>query len=161
MEPRIAAPAQGPDLRQRIDRASANRASGAHDDERDIPRGSVGVHLAAQRGDVHAEVWVRWDPADGSYAEACEVGGLLNPRVRFFGAVDTKPAPQAPSDAFLAHVPVSLRGTRGEEADEVRHVATTDEEPAAVRRVADQLGDPPHGLLLNFRGGGRQHPRSD
>ena len=111
--------------------------------------------------DLHAEACIRWIPADGRGSEAREVRGLLNPGVCFLGGIDAKPAPRVPGDAFLANVPGGLRSTRGEEADDVSHVASTDEESAAIDRVTDQLGDPSHGLRLDFSGSGRQHPRTN
>ena len=90
-----------------------------------------------------------------------EVGGLLNPRVRFGRAVHAQPAARIAGDAVLAHVPAGLRRARGQEADEVRHVAAADEQPAAVDRVADELGDPSHGLRFDLGGGRRQRPGAD
>ena len=64
-------------------------------------------------------------------------------------------------DAFLAHVPARLRRARRQEADEVRHVAAAHQQPAAVVRVADQLGDPAHRLRLDLGRGRRQRPGAD
>ena len=55
------------------------------------PAADVRFDLPAQRGDVHAQFRVGRDPPDRCGAEAAEVGGLLNPRVRFGRAVDAKP----------------------------------------------------------------------
>ena len=75
-----------------------------------------------------------------------KVCGLLNPGVRFDRTVHAKPASRNLQRALLAHIPTGFRGARGQEADEVRHVAAADEQSAAIARVADERGDPPHGL---------------
>jgi hypothetical protein len=88
------------------------------------------LDLPAQRADVHAEL-ASSGSTGSTRCRGREVGGLLNPRVRFGRRVDAKPAPDS-GDAVLAHVPAGLRRARGQEADEVRHVAAADEQPAAV-----------------------------
>ena len=52
-------------------------------------------------------------------------------------------------------------GPRGQEADDVGHVAAAHEQAAAVRRVADELGDPAHRLRFDLGRGRRQRPGAD
>ena len=93
-----------------------------------------------------------------SVPRPADVGGLLNPRVRLGRRVDSEARRPTAADAALAHVPAGLRGARGEQADDVGHVAAADEQAAAVGRVADELGDPADGLRLDLRGRRRQRP---
>ena len=64
--------------------------------------------------------------------------------------------PSPPAMPCVAHVPAGLRGARRQEADDVRHVAAADEQPAALGGVADQLGDPAHRLTLDLGRGRRR-----
>ena len=62
---------------------------------------------------------------------------------------------------LLPHVPRGLGRASRDEADEVRHVAAADQQPAAAGGKPDQLGDPPHGLRFDLGRERRQPPRPD
>ena len=62
---------------------------------------------------------------------------------------------------LLSHVPRGFGRASGEEADEVRHVAAADQQPAAAGGKPDQLGNPPHGLPFDLGRERRQPPRPD
>ena len=76
----------------------------------------------------------------------------------FFGAVNAK---ACAVHAFGADVPACLGLTGGEEADEVGHVAATDEESPAVGGVAEHFGYPADGLGFDLACHGREWPGSD
>ena len=103
---------------------------------------------------------VGWNPANRVGAEAEQVGGLLDPRVRFGRRVDAKLRRQR-TQAGGPHVRCRLGGARGEEADEVRHVAAAHQQPAGVGRKSDQLGDPANRLRFDLGRHRRQAPRAD
>ena len=63
-------------------------------------------------------------------------------------------------EAVLPHVPAGFCRARSEKTDEVRHVAAAHEQPSAVDRKFDELGNPPHRLRFNFGGHRRQLPRA-
>src|SRR5262245_66036779 len=73
----------------------------------------------------------------------------------------TESATGVSAQALLAHIPARLCLTCREETDEIRHVAAADEEPAAIKWIADQLCNPSHGLRFDFRGGRRQDEGPD
>jgi hypothetical protein len=150
VEPHAFLTAERADVRQGIDRAGADGSRRANDDRRHISCVSIRFDLAAQRGHVHVQSCIGRDPPDRRRAEAREVGGLLNPRMRFDRRVHAEPAARASGDAVLPYVPAGLGRTRGEEANDVCHVAAADEQPPAIDRVADELGDPSHRLCLDL-----------
>jgi hypothetical protein len=81
--------------------------------------------------------------------------------MRLDRCVHAKPASRISSDALPANIPAGFRRARGQEADQIRHVAAADQQTAALDRVADERGDPSHRLRLDLGGGRRQHPRAD
>src|SRR6185369_15311605 len=84
-----------------------------------------------------------------------------NPRVCLCRPIDAESPTGCADETLLAHIPAGLGLTRGEETDEIRHVAAAHEKPAAIGRVANQFSDPPHGLRFDFRRGRRQDERPD
>ena len=65
--------------------------------------------------------------------EAEQIRGLLDPGVRFGRGVDAAARRHRDRQPFLPHVPAGLGGARGDEADEVRHVAAADQQAAGTR----------------------------
>jgi hypothetical protein len=161
VKPRTVLSARRGDLVQRIDSASAHGASGADDNARHIAGGSVRLELSSERRNIHAELRVGRNPADRRDAEPAQVRSLLNPGMCFDRPIYAESAARITGDTLLAHVPACLCQTRSQETDEIGHVAAADEEPAAIRRIADQLRDPPYGLRFDFRRGRRQDEGPD
>ncbi len=145
VKPRAVLLAERADDRQRIDGACTDRPGGADDHARHISRGDICLDLPAQGGHVHAEPGIGRDPPDRVGAEPADVRRFLNPGVCFRRSVDAGPS-RAGGHAPLADMRAGPGRTRGKEAHEVRHVPAADEQPAAIGRVADELGDPSHCL---------------
>ena len=154
-------PAHGRNCAEWIDGAGAHRSRCADDHERQIAGGCVRRHGSSQDVDVHAEISAGWNPADRFRSQAREVGGLLNPGMGLGRPIHPQATRRGVAHALLTNVPAGLGGTRGPEADEVCHVAAADHEPAARHWVANQLGDPAHGLRFDLRGRRRQRPGAD
>ena len=57
-------------------------------------------------------------------------------------------------EAITTNVPSGARRARGQEADEVGHVAATHEDAPAVGGIADELGDPSDGLRFDLLAAG-------
>jgi hypothetical protein len=76
-----------------------------------FPGGRVGVQLSAQRRDVHALTRVAGIHRIELDADSTEVRRFLNPRMRLLRRVDK----------------TWLRAARGEETNDVRHVAAAHE----------------------------------
>jgi hypothetical protein len=160
MEPQVVPPADPRNLVERIDRAGAHRAGSADDEEGKIAVPRVGDNLLFECGGVHPVLAVGRDPANRIGAEAEEIRGLLDPGVRFGRRVGAKRRTDRPKTGG-PHVAARLRGSRGEETDEIRHVAAAHEQPAGVGGKPDQLGDPADRLPLDFRRHRRQPPCAD
>src|SRR5206468_8221150 len=85
----------------------------------------------------------------------------MNPRVSFGGRIHSKLASRIPGNPQIAYIPTRFRRARRQKADQVRHVAATEEQAAAAIRVADEGSDPSYGLGLDLRSSGREYPRAD
>src|SRR5262245_51944243 len=85
----------------------------------------------------------------------------MNPRVSFGGRIHSKLASGIPSNTKIAHIPTCFCRTRRQKADQVRHVAATEQQTAAGIRVTDEGSDPSYGLRLDLRSRGREYPRAD
>ena len=158
MEPEIVFAADGGELGKVVDCSSADGACGAYDEEGFVAGCDVAAELFSEGGGVDLKLIVGRDPADRVGAETGEVGGLLNPGMSFFGAVDSK---ASAVHAFGAYVPACFGLAGGEEADEVGHVAAADKEASAVGGIAEHLGDPADGLGFDLACHGREWPGSD
>src|SRR5204863_253385 len=110
-----------------------------------------------QCNQIHALTAV--DPVNRFRAEAGEISGFLDPRVSFFGGVNTQT--RAAGDALLANVPAGLRGAGGQETGDIGHIAPTQKQASAIRRVADELGEPSNYLNFYFSGHRSQFPGTD
>ena len=64
-------------------------------------------------------------------------------------------------EAIATDVPSGARRARGQEADEVGHVAAAHEQPPAVGGIANELGDPSDGLRFDLGRRRREGPRAD
>ena len=118
----------------------------------------IGINLSPKLGHVHPLPIVGWNPSDRVGAVSEQVGRFLNPRMRFGGRVNQERRLGIllmANQPGLAHAPRSLRGARCEKADEVGHIAAAHEQPAGVRWIPQELGDPSHRLQLDFGGGGQ------
>jgi hypothetical protein len=87
VEPEPFVSAEVGELVERVDRARADRARGADDEERQVALLAVGCDPFAQRRNEQALLVVRLDPANALGAEAEEVGGLLDPGMRLRGDI--------------------------------------------------------------------------
>ncbi len=159
VEPQLLLPAQRGDRAQRVDGAGAHRARGADHQERPLAGLAVGGDARLERPEVEREVGPGRDPADRGGAEAEQVGGLLDPGMGLGRGVEAQRRPVA--EAALAHLRPRQGAARGQEAHHVRHVAAAHQQPAAVGRVAHQLGDPAHRLGLDLARDRRQLPGAD
>src|SRR5690606_6326346 len=135
--------------RERIARARADGAGRADDEERQASRRGVSLDLALERVRPNALVRIRLDPTNGHGADAGEVRGLLDPRMRFPRRVYGQPAPVA-VEPVLAHVPRSPRAPGCDESENIRHVSAARKDTAARKREPDQLREPAHRLRLDL-----------
>ena len=150
-------PADTGDLRKGIDHARADRPCGADDEKRLMAEPPIGFDLTTEDIGVHPLLIVGGDPADGVGTEPKEIGGFLDPRVGFGRGIDEQLPPVA-RQPFLSHVPRRLRRAGRDDADEVGHVAAADQQAAAARRIANQLGNPADSLPFDL-GRERRQPR--
>ena len=139
---------------QRIDRARADRACRADHEEWQIAKLEILCDLTAQRRRIQPLCLIGGHPADAVGSDPGQVGGLLNPGMRLDRRIHPQPRSIA-REARGSNVPRGDRCAGSECADEIRHVPTAHEQPAAARRKSNQLGNPPHRLPLHL---GRNRP---
>ena len=144
---------------ERVDGARAHRARVPDEQERVVPLAAVLLDPALERRDVDRQVVSHGDPAEAGGPEAEEVGRLLEPGVGLGRGVGEEPRAVA-VHARLADTLARLRPPRGEEADEVRHVAPAHEEPLAPGGHPEEAGQPPDALALDLGGDRRELPRA-
>src|ERR1700677_3168879 len=128
MEPQVEFSADYGYLSESVDRSGTDASGSPDNQKRFICGRDVRSNLLLQRRDTHALFVVRRHPANCIGAEARDICGLLNPGMCLLRAVD----PQSLLlYTQLADVPCRLVLARRKEADDVRHVAAADKQPAA------------------------------
>jgi hypothetical protein len=153
--------AERSDLAERIDGTGADRACSPDHDEREIAGRLIFREARGERRNVHPQAVVGRDPADARGTDAGEVGGLLNPGVSLCRSVAAKRRPRSVVDAVRANIPIRTRSARGQEADEVGHVAAAHQQPPAIGGIANQFRDPPDRLALDLGRSRSQQPAAD
>ena len=108
----------------------------------------ISIDLRLELGRIHPHFSVHRNPSDGVSAESKQVGGFLQPRVRFGRRIHQQSL--LAGQTLPAHVPRGLRRPSREDTDEVRHVAAAHQETAAPGGIPDELGNPPHRLRFDF-----------
>src|SRR5215469_6763347 len=100
------------DLRQRVNRARADRSCRSDNEARHLSRCLIRLDLLAQCLDVHPQFLISRYPTNRCSTKATEVCGFLNPRVSFYRTVQAKLASRIRGNAELAHAISGLCGTR-------------------------------------------------
>ena len=138
VKPEIEFAADRRDLRQRIDRAGADRSGRADDQERTVAALAVCGDLTAKLGRVHPLMLVDWNPADRVGSQPEEVGRFLNPGVRLRRRVRRAAAARSPQRPVLrtSQSAFAVRAARKQTKFAMLPPLTSSPPPQLARRTA-------------------------
>src|SRR5690349_14670472 len=100
------------------------------------------------------------NPPNRGGAKAADVRGLVDPCVHFGGSVNDEAASLRIGETFATDVPRRLGAPSDDEGDDVRHVATADENTVPLSRESEEFRQPANALVLYFRRNRRERPRT-
>src|SRR5271155_1811995 len=151
MKPQVELPAYCSYLWESVDRPRADRAASAHDQEWPLARLEVQRNLVPQRGKGDSLFVIRWNPSNRVSAQTRDICGLLHPGMCLRRAVG---AQAGSTHTLLAYFPPCFCLPRNEKADDVCHIAATDEQTTTIGWVTQELGHPADRLRFNLAGHG-------
>src|ERR1700742_2091069 len=108
MEPQVFLLAYPCQIAQVIDRARIDCACISYHCNRPQTSCSIRTNLLLQRGRVHTETTIYWNPAKGLLPQAEKIHALASPHMRFRRAINDEPLVIA-LQSFFAHIEASLR----------------------------------------------------
>ena len=130
MEPEVLARCDLRDAGEVIEGADIHRARGADDKEGCEPGGAIGGDCLSECREVHAEIAVDGNAAEGRAADSGHIHRIGHTAMDAGGGVGREPGL---AETFGAHASAKCRDTGQEHRDEVRHRAAGDEQPAGSR----------------------------